>query len=119
MDFKVSTHENSGVSIVQLGGRLVLGNATRMVRDTVKDMIARGQTKVLLDLGEVDYMDSAGLGTLVACYSSASNVGGQLKLLHVSKKMHEQLVITKLVTVFENFDDEAQAVASFQSAAQA
>ncbi len=119
MAFSTKTREKSGVHIVELRGRLVLGDATRQVRDTVKNLAAQGQAKILLDVGSVDYIDSAGLGTMVACFSSVQNGGGQLKLLHVGKKVHEQLAITKLVTVFENFEDEEQAVASFGTSAGA
>lgn len=119
MAFSVKTQEKTGVHIIELRGRLVLGDATRQVRDTVKDLVARRQTKIVLDVGNVDYIDSAGLGTLVACFSSVQNSGGVLKLLHVGKKVEEQLAITKLVTVFENFEDEAQAIASFGAPAKA
>jgi len=119
MAFSTSIHETNGVGILQLHGRLALGEATRQVRDAVKELAAQGQTKILLDVADVDYIDSAGLGTLVACYSTVQNGGGQLKLLHVGGKLREQLAITKLVTVFENFEDEARAVASFGTAAKA
>jgi anti-sigma B factor antagonist len=119
MAFSTSIEEKNGVGIIRIHGRLILGDATRQVRDTVKGLVAQGQTKILFDVGDVDYIDSAGLGTLVACHSSVRNGGGQLKLLHVGQKLHEQLAITKLVTVFDNFEDEALAVASFGAAAQA
>ncbi len=119
MSLKITSRETNGVLILKLEGRLVLGDPTRDVRETVKNAVASGKRKMIFDLGMVDYVDSSGLGTLVACYSSVSGAGGELKLLDLSKRVHEQLVMTKLLTVFENYEDEAQAVASFGTSAGA
>ncbi len=119
MSLKITSRETNGVLILQLAGRLTLGDPTRDVREAVKTALAKGTGKMIFDLGMVDYVDSSGLGTLVACYSSVSGSGGNLKLLNLSKRVHEQLVMTKLLTVFENYDDEAKAVASFGATAGA
>ncbi len=115
MEFNVSSRDVSGVQIVTLRGRLILGEPTRLVRESVRQLVDAGKKQIILDLGQVDYLDSSGLGTLVACFSSLQSTGGSLKLLRLTHKVREQLVITKLATIFENYEDEAAAVASFGS----
>ena len=114
MNLKVSTRQVDGVSIVDCNGRITLGEGSVVLRDTVKDLLSKGQKKILLNLGDVNYIDSSGIGELVSAYTTAKNQGGELKLLKLTKKVHDLLQITKLYTVFEVKDDEAAAVKSFR-----
>ena len=113
MNLKVSTRQVDGVSIVDCSGRITLGEGSIVLRDTVKDLLGKGQKKILLNLGDVNYIDSSGIGELVSAYTTAKNQGGELKLLKLTKKVHDLLQITKLYTVFDVKDDEAGAVKSF------
>lgn len=113
---KVSTRQVDGVTVVDLSGRITLGEGSTMLRDTVKDLISRGNKQILLNLGEVTYIDSSGIGELVSAFTTVRNQGGELKLLHLTKKVHDLLQITKLYTVFDIKDDEAAAVKSFAAA---
>jgi anti-sigma B factor antagonist len=115
MIMRVSTRQVNDVTIVDLSGRLTLGEGTSVLRDTVKDLVARGQKKIVLNLGELNYIDSSGIGELVAAFTSVRNQGGELKLLNLTKKVHDVLQITKLYTVFDVLDDEAGAIAAFSS----
>jgi len=110
---KASTRQVHDVTIVDLTGRITLGEGSSVLRDTVKDLAAKGQKKILLNLGDVSYIDSSGIGELVAAFTSVRNQGGEMKLLHLTKKMHDLLQITKLYTVFDVKDDEAEAVKAF------
>jgi anti-sigma B factor antagonist len=103
----------SGVVIVDLSGRITLGEASGKLRDTVRDLLAKGNKKILLNLGDVTYIDSSGLGELVSSYTTAANQGAKVKLLNVQKKVDDLLQITKLYTVFDSFTDESKAVASY------
>ena len=113
MSMKASTRQVDGVTIVDLSGRITLGEGSVVLRDTVKDLLGKGQKKILLNLGDVSYIDSSGIGELVSAFTSVRNQGGELKLLHLTKKVHDLLQITKLYTVFDVKDDEAAAIASF------
>jgi anti-sigma B factor antagonist len=84
------------------------------IRDAIRDLIAKGQKSILLDMGDVNYIDSSGLGELVSAYTSARNQSAALKLLKLTKKVHDLLQLTKLYTVFDIYDDEALAIASFK-----
>jgi anti-sigma B factor antagonist len=110
---KASTRQVDGVTIVDLSGRITLGEGSVVLRDTVKDLLGKGQKKILLNLGDVSYIDSSGIGELVSAFTSVRNQGGELKLLHLTKKVHDLLQITKLYTVFDVKDDEAVAVGAF------
>lgn len=114
MNLKVSTRQVDGVSIVDCSGRITLGEGSVVLRDTVKDLLSKGHKKILLNLADVNYIDSSGIGELVSAYTTAKNQGGELKLLKLTKKVHDLLQITKLYTVFEVKDDEAAAVKSFR-----
>ena len=103
------------VTVVDLEGKITIGAGDVVLRDTIKELVDHGARKILLNLGEVNYMDSSGVGELVAAYTSVANRGGQLKLLNVTKKIQDLLQITQLLTVFETFDREAEAVASYRS----
>lgn len=109
----VSARQVNGVTIVDLSGRITLGEGSAILRDTVRDLLAKSQKKILLNLAEVTYIDSSGIGELVSAYTSVRNQGGDLKLLNLTKKVHDLLQITKLYTVFDVKDDEAAAVGSF------
>ncbi len=113
MSMKASTRQVDGVTIVDLSGRITLGEGSVVLRDTIKDLLGKGQKKILLNLGDVSYIDSSGIGELVSAFTSVRNQGGELKLLHLTKKVHDLLQITKLYTVFDVKDDEAGAIAAF------
>jgi anti-sigma B factor antagonist len=110
---KASTRQVDGVTIVDLSGRITLGEGSVVLRDTIKDLLGKGQKKILLNLGDVSYIDSSGIGELVSAFTSVRNQGGELKLLHLTKKVHDLLQITKLYTVFDVKDDEAAAIGAF------
>jgi anti-sigma B factor antagonist len=113
VSMKASTRQIDGITIVDLSGRITLGEGSVVLRDTIKDLLGKGQKKILLNLGDVSYIDSSGIGELVSAFTSVRNQGGELKLLHLTKKVHDLLQITKLYTVFDVKDDEAGAIAAF------
>ena len=115
MSMKVATRQANDVTIVDLSGQIKLGEGSSVLRDTVKDLLGKGQKKILLNLGDINYIDSSGIGELVSAYTSVRNQGGDMKLLHLTKKVHDLLQITKLYTVFHVMDDEAGAIAAFSS----
>jgi len=110
---KLTTRQVGDVSVVDVAGRITLGEGSSSLRDTIRELLTKGNKKVLLNLGEVSYIDSSGIGELVSAFTSVTNGGGQLKLLNLTKKVTDLLQITKLYTVFEIFDNEATAVRSF------
>ena len=114
MTMKTSTRQVDGVTIVDLSGRITLGEGSVVLRDLVRELLGKGNKRILLNLGEVTYIDSSGIGELVSAFTSVRNGGGELKLLNLTKKVHDLLQITKLYTVFDVKDDEAQAIASFK-----
>jgi len=111
---KASTRQVSGITIVDMSGRITLGEGSVILRDAIKDLLAKGQKKILLNLGDVSYIDSSGIGELVSAFTSVRNQGGELKLLNLTKKVHDLLQITKLYTVFDIKDEEGSAVQSFK-----
>ena len=113
MTMKSSTRQVDGVTIVDLSGRITLGEGSVVLRDTVRDLLSKGQKMILLNLGDVNYIDSSGIGELVSGFTSVTNSGGQLKLLNLTKRVKDLLQITKLYTVFDVHEDEAEAVRSF------
>lgn len=113
MALKMTNREVDGVSVVALDGRIVLGEESNALREKVKSMIAEGKKKIVLNMGNITFIDSAGLGTLVAAHHSAKSQGAALKLAHLGSKFQEVLQITKLLTVFDVYNSEAEAVASF------
>jgi anti-sigma B factor antagonist len=113
MALEITEKESSGVTVLVLAGRVTLGEESSKLRTKLNDRLGEGKTRVVLDLAEVKYIDSAGLGTLVAGYTSARNQGASMKLANLTKKFDEQLHITKLVTVFEVYDSVEGAVKSF------
>jgi anti-sigma B factor antagonist len=113
MSMKFTTREVGGVTIVDLSGKITLGEGGLTLRDEVHKLLADGSKKIVLNLADVNYIDSSGLGELVSAYTAVKNAGGELKLLNLTSKVRDLLVITKLVTVFDVKDDEASAVSSF------
>ena len=113
MSMKLATREVSGVTIVDLSGKITLGEGGVTLREEVRKLLAEGKKKIALNLAEVNYIDSSGLGELVSAYTAVKNAGGELKLINLTSKVRDLLVITKLVTVFDVKDDEASAVSSF------
>ena len=116
MSMKISTRQVDGVTILDFGGRITLGEGSVQLRDSVRDLLGKGQKKILLNLGDVNYIDSSGIGELVSAYTTVRNQGGELKLLNLTRKVHDLLQITKLYTVFDVKDDEASAIASYAHA---
>ena len=110
---KTSTRKVDNVTIVDLSGRITLGEGSSVLRDLVRQTVAKGNKKILLNLGDVTYIDSSGIGELVSAFTSVRNAGGELKLLNLTKKVHDLLQITKLYTVFDVKDDEATAIQAF------
>ncbi|HZM89500.1 MAG TPA: STAS domain-containing protein [Blastocatellia bacterium] len=102
-----------GVSILDLSGKVVLGEGDLQVKQRIKDLLADGQKRILLNLADVNYIDSAGLGSLISAYTSSKREGASLKLVNLTKRIQNLLAITKLITVFETFDTEPEALASF------
>jgi len=111
---KASTRQVDGITVVDLSGRITLGEGSVVLRDTVRDLLAKGEKRLLLNLGDVTYIDSSGIGELVSAFTTVRNQGGELKLLNLTKKVHDLLQITKLYTVFDVKDDEAAAIGSFK-----
>lgn len=114
MNLKTSLRQVDGVNIVDCSGRITLGEGSIVLRDIVKDLLGKGNKKILLNLGDVNYIDSSGIGELVSAFTTVKNQGGELKLLNLTKKVHDLLQITKLYTVFDVRDDEASAIKAFR-----
>ncbi|MEJ2247314.1 MAG: STAS domain-containing protein [Acidobacteriota bacterium] len=113
MDMKIETRTVGDVKIMDCSGRITLGEGTMVIRNTVLDLLKDNEKKIILNLAEVNYIDSSGIGELVSTYTTVTNSGGKLILLNLTKKIRELLAITKLLTVFHVFDDEQVALASF------
>jgi anti-sigma B factor antagonist len=101
------------VTVVDVAGRITLGEGSSALRDTLKEIVGKGQKNILLNLGEVSYIDSSGIGELVSGFTTVTNAGGKLKLLNLNKRVKDLLQITKLYTVFDVHEDEAHAIRSF------
>lgn len=102
-----------GVTVLDLSGRITLGEASGKLRSAVQEALGAGSKKILLNLADVNYIDSAGLGELVSAFTTVKNAGGELKLLNLTKKVRDLLVITKLLTIFDVKDNEQDAIKSF------
>ena len=113
MALKITSSEVDGVTLVALNGRIVLGEESTALREKLKSLIAGGKKKIVLNMSEIAYIDSSGLGALVAAHLSAKNGGASIRLCNLGQKFHEVLQLTKLLTVFDVYDTEAAAVASF------
>jgi anti-sigma B factor antagonist len=112
---KASTRQQQEITIVDLSGQIKLGEGSSVLREIVKDLLGKGQKKILLNLADINYIDSSGVGELVSAFTSVRNQGGELKLLHLTKKVHDILQITKLYTVFDVKDNEAAAISAFSN----
>ena len=114
MEITIQLRELSGVAILDMSGRITLGDGSVVLRETVREQIASGKKALIINLGEVTYMDSSGLGELISAFTTAKNRGATLKLLNLTKRIRDLMEITKLYTVFDIYDDEASAIASFK-----
>lgn len=113
MSVKLTARHVGDVTVIDAAGRITLGEGASAFRDMLRDLAAKGDKKILLNLGEVSYIDSSGIGEMVSGFTTLTNHGGQLKLMGLSKRVKDLLQITKLYTVFEVFDHEADAIRSF------
>ncbi len=113
MSIKLNTRQVGDVTVLDLAGRITLGEGSSTLRDALKELVTKGDKKILLNLGDVTYIDSSGIGELVSGFTTVTNSGGSLKLLGLNKRVKDLLQVTKLYTVFEAFEDEAEAVRSF------
>jgi len=110
-----ATYRDAGpVTVVDMSGRITLGDGSALLRKTLLDLLQQKRTRILLNLADVDYIDSSGIGELVSGYTSVNSRGGELKLLHLTKKVHDLLQITRLFTVFDVHSDEHTALRSFR-----
>ena len=117
MDIKIEERQNGSVTVLDLIGKLTTEQGPQHLKDKINSLISQQRTHIVLNLKDVPYIDSGGLGELVASYGSVMKKGGALKLLNISARNHDLLSITRLVTLFESFDSEAEAVQSFQTLA--
>src|ERR1700687_3809535 len=115
MSFKATARDIGEATVMDLSGRITLGEGSAMLREMIKDLVGKGRKNIVLNLGDVSYIDSSGIGELVSGYQTVRSSGGPLKLLHLTKKVHDLLQITKLYTVFDVYSDESAALASFGS----
>jgi anti-sigma B factor antagonist len=113
-----ATHRDAGqATVVDLSGKITLGEGSALLRKTVRGLLDEKRIHIVLNLGDVDYIDSSGIGELVSAYPTAKGRGGELKLLHLTKKVHDLLQLTKLYTVFDVYTEESVALNSFQQSA--
>lgn len=113
MALSITAREKEGILILDLKGRLTVGEEVAGFREKLQELLGEGHKKIILNLADVDYIDSTGLGSLVICFTRVQKAGGELKLLNLNRRNIELLVLTKLTTVFELFNDEQDAVNSF------
>lgn len=115
MALRMAERDVNGVTVVDIDGRIVLGEESNSFREKIKSLLAAGKKKIILNLANVSYIDSAGLGTLVATFHSARTQGATLKMAHLGAKFKEVLQVTKLMTVFDTYESEAVAIQSFSA----
>lgn len=113
MALKLTSRNVNGITVIEASGRIVLGEETNQLREQVKQVLASGAKRIVINLAQVDFIDSSGLGALVGLYSTANAQGAKIRLSNISKRFHELLQITKLLTVFEVYENESAAVSSF------
>ena len=111
--FSISERTAGDITILDLSGKITIGEGSVQLREKVRQLLNEGKKKILLNLGDVSYVDSSGIGELVSSYTTTRNQGGQLKLLNLTKKIQDLLSITKLLTVFETFEAERAALDSY------
>jgi anti-sigma B factor antagonist len=114
MDLRATIRDAGPVTVVDIGGRITLGEGSALLRKTIRELLEEKRTKVLLNLADVNYIDSSGIGELVSAFTAVRKSEGDLKLLHLTKKVHDLLQLTKLFTVFEVYSDEPTALRSFR-----
>ena len=114
MSVKLNTRQVGDVTVIDVSGRITLGEGSSALRDALRELTAKGHKKILLNLGDVSYIDSSGIGELVSGFTTVTNQGGTLKLLSLTKRVKDLLQITKLYTVFDVHEDEAHAVRTFE-----
>lgn len=119
MSLTIATRQSGDVTVLDVAGRIQLGEGAISLRNALRELLEKNHNRILLNLGEVTYMDSSGIGELVAAFTTVTNRGGQVKLLNLTKRMKDLLQITKLYTVFDVHDSEASALRSFSAAAGA
>jgi anti-sigma B factor antagonist len=112
-DINISERQAGDVTILDLEGKVTIGEGSVALRNAIRRLLGEGKTKILLNLGSVGYIDSSGIGELVSSFTAVNKEGGTLKLLNLTQKIQDLLAITKLLTVFDTFDDEASALSSF------
>jgi anti-sigma B factor antagonist len=110
----IKERQNGDVTVLDLSGKITIGEGSVQLREAVRGLLDEGKKSILLNLGDVSYVDSSGIGELVSSYTTTNNQGGQLKLLNLTKKIQDLLMITKLLTVFETHDNEETAVGSYK-----
>ena len=116
MQLKLTTTTKDGILVVNCSGRIVFGEESSLLRETGKKAVSENK-RIVLNLGDISYIDSGGLGTLVALHTTAQNAGGTIKLTSLTKRVGDLLQVTKLLTVFDVYDSEAEAIESFRKAA--
>lgn len=109
----IDTRTSNGITILDIHGKITIGEGSAEIRKTVRNLLQAGRKQILLNMADVSYVDSSGIGELVSSFTTVTNQGGQLKLLSLTKKLRELLAITKLLTVFESYDEEDKAIASY------
>jgi len=119
VSMKATIRQVDSVTVVDVSGRITLGEGCMQLRELIRDQLSKGNKKILLNLADVTYIYSSGIGELVSGFTGVAKQGGSLKLLNLTKKVHDLLQITKLYTVFDIHDDEAQAIGSFEKASTA
>jgi anti-sigma B factor antagonist len=110
---KASSRSVDGIEVIKLDGKITIGSGDQQLRDVINNALTAGKTKILLDMGSVTTIDSSGIGELVGSFTTVTNRGGKLKLLHLPAKLNELLHVTQLITVFEVYENEKEAIASF------
>jgi anti-sigma B factor antagonist len=114
MTIQATNRDIGDATVVDMSGRITLGEGSALLRHMVRELLDQGRKYIVLNLADINYIDSSGIGELVSSYMAVKNQGGELKLLNLTKKVHDLLLITKLFTVFDVQTDEAKALASFQ-----
>ncbi len=114
MNLRATARESGNAIVIDLSGRITLGEGSALLRQMIRENLGKGYKKIILNLGDVNYIDSSGIGELVSGYTTVKSQGGELKLLNLTRRVHDLLQITKLFTVFDVYSDERTAVRSFQ-----